>query len=141
MIDLLQAENVAVEKDAVGLQLALRELFEEAYLTEAIAGVMSEAGEAERERAQDDMPVRSLSPGYYSQASYLLDLGTSLEAGVGYDAASLTRSDVCGLQALKRARGEFERDHPSCGRCGTRQDNRWASQCRSCQVKFAGKGE
>lgn len=144
MIAELQSERAAppirVESDAEGLQLALRELFEESYLREAIAGLMDEADEETRARALDDLPERTLSPGYYGRASYLLDLGGAIECGAGYSANTLTRSDVTGLQALKRARGEYEHDHPPCGRCGTRQDNRWATQCRSCGVKFAGKG-
>lgn len=135
----IQTRHIPVERDVEGLQLALRELFEESYLREAIAATMSEADEATRERVLDDLPVRSLSPGYYDRAGYLLDLGTAIELGAAYAADALTRSDVRGLQAVKRARNEYEQDHPPCGRCGTRQDNRWATQCRSCNVKFAGK--
>lgn len=131
--------HIQTERDIDGLQAALRELFEESYLREAIAGVMSDADEDSKNRALDDLPVRSLSPGYYDRAVYLLDLATAIELGVGYSAAALPRHDVRGLQAVKRARNEYENDHPSCGRCATRQDNRWASQCRSCGVKFAGK--
>lgn len=134
--------QIAVESDVLGLQTALRELFEEAYLREAMASLLDDACEADRERALEDLPARTLSPGYYDRASYLLDLGAAIDAGVSYAASTLSRSDVRGLQALKRARGEYEQDHPSCGRCGTRQDNRWATQCRSCQCKFAsGKGD
>ena len=131
--------TIAIEKDAEGLQVALRELFEEAYLREAIAGVMAEAGEEDRARALDDLPERTLSPGYYDRASYLLDLSSAIQVGASYSAATLTRSDVVGLQAVKRARSEYEQAHPPCGRCGTRQDNVWATQCRSCGTKFAGK--
>jgi hypothetical protein len=134
MIEMLQ-----VERDVEGLQAALRELFEESYLREAIAGIMSDSDDETRWRAMDDLPVRSLSPGYYDRACYLLDLGTAIELGASYSSSVLTRTDVRGLQAVKRARNEYEQDHPPCGRCGTRQDNRWAHQCRECGVKFHGK--
>lgn len=130
------SRGVHVERDPEGLQLALRELFEEAFCREAIGPVMEKADEETRDRAMDDMPMRSLSPGYYSRAEYLLDLGSAIEAGAGYSAEVLGREDVTGLQALKRARQEFERDHPACA-CGTRQHNRFILECRSCHAKFA----
>lgn len=128
---------VQVERDMEGLQVALRELFEEAYLREAVAGVMERADEAARARALDDLPERSLSPGYYDRSTYLLDLASAIDCGVTYDAGLLCRDDVRGLQVLKRAKNEFERDHPPCPRCGTRQDNKWVTVCRSCSLTFS----
>jgi len=128
--------GVHVERDPEGLQLALRELFEEAFCREAIRSVMEKADEDTQARAMEDIPQRTLSPGYYSRAEYILDLGSAIEAGAGYSAEVLGREDVTGLQALKRAKQEFERDHPACS-CGTRQHNRYILECRSCHAKFA----
>lgn len=130
---------VHVERDPEGLQTALRELFEEAFCREAISSVMEKADEETRNRAMDDIPQRSLSPGYYSRSEYLLDLASSIECGTTYSAGTLGREDVIGLQALRRARHEFERDHPACA-CGTRQHNRYIRECRSCHAKFAQRG-
>jgi hypothetical protein len=101
---------------------------------------MMHADEASRARALDDLPERTISPGYYDRASYLLDLGAAIECGAMYSANALSREDVRGLQSLKRARSEFEHDHPACGSCGARQDNRWIVECRKCNAKFGGRG-
>ena len=128
-------QSVNVERDPEGLQVALRELFEEAFCREVTDSVMKKADEETRQRALDDMPERTLSPGYYTRAEYILELGSSIEAGVGYSAELLDRADVAGLKALKLAKNEFERDHPACS-CGTRQHNRFILECRSCHAKF-----
>jgi hypothetical protein len=127
---------INVERDADGLALAIRELFEESYFAEDVKDILGKVGDEERERILCDEPVRSLSPGYYARSEYLLDLGSSIECGIAYPPAALDRSDVLGLQAVKRARAEFERDHPSCGACGARQDNRFMNKCKRCQVSF-----
>lgn len=127
--------SVQVERDPEGLQVALRELFEEAFCHEVTDSVMKKADEETRQRALDDIPERTLSPGYYSRAEYILELGSSIEAGVGYSSEHLDRVDVEGLKALRRAKYEFERDHPACV-CGTRQHNRFILECRSCHAKF-----
>lgn len=134
------SSSIRTEKDAEGLQLALRELFEESYLLGETAGIMSKSDEETRARIQDDMPERSISPGYYGRAVYLLDLASAIERGVQYSAGSLTPDDVRGLDALKRAKQEFERDHPQCPACSIRQPNQYMMQCVSCKTKFAGRG-
>ena len=132
----MSARGVHVERDAEGLKIALREIFEEAFLREASGG-MDGATASTMARIAEEMPQRSLSPGYYTRAEYLLDLATAIECGVGYSAEVLGRDDALGLQALKRARNEFERDHPACS-CGARQHSRFISQCRRCGAKFQG---
>lgn len=116
--------------------MALRELFEEAFCREVTEPMRQKADDETRERMNDDMPQRTLSPGYYSRAEYILELSSSIEAGVGYSSDALARVDVDGLKALKRARLDFERDHPACA-CGTRQHNRFILECHSCHAKFA----
>lgn len=128
-----------VERDAEGLHQALRTLFEEAYVREQIGDVPDDAGDVTLDRMYEDLPLRELSPGYYSRAEYLLDLGAAIELGAQYPAAFLARADVTGLQQLRRAKAEFERDHPPCPQCGTRQPNRHMLKCAGCGVKFAGR--
>lgn len=129
------SQTLKVERDPEGLQVALRELFEEAFCHDVTDSVMKKADEETRQRALDDIPDRTLSPGYYTRAEYILELGSSIEAGVGFSSEALARADVDGLKALKRARCDFERDHPACA-CGTRQHNRFILECRSCHAKF-----
>lgn len=129
---------VRVDQDAEGLRLAVRELFEESFAHESVRPVLELLGdnEHERERVMASLPERTLSPGYYDRSAYLLELGSAIEAGAHYTAATLARVDVLGLEAVRRAKSQFEYDHPSCSACGTRQENRFAAQCRSCRVKF-----
>lgn len=135
--------SFAIERDAEGQQTALRELFEETFFDESMKPLLEKLKDnpEECERVLFDRPERSLSPGYYDRAAYLLDLGLAIEAGAQYGAATLSRDDVTGLEAVKRAKAEFEHDHPSCAACGTRQDNRFMQQCKSCRTKFAGRGD
>jgi len=127
--------GVHVERDAEGLQKALRELFEEAFAREMVGSLMAKADEETRERVFDDLPQRTLSPGYYSRAEYLIELASAIECGAAYTAEVLGRDDVIGLKALRRAKFEFEHDHPACS-CGARQHNRFVHECRSCRMKF-----
>lgn len=127
--------SIQTARDAEGLKIALRELFEEAFCREAIGSMMQKADLDTRTRAEEDLPERSLSPGYYRRAEYLLDLASAIESGATYSADVLTRDDVHGLQALRRAKHEFECDHPACS-CGIRQHNRFVTECRSCHAKF-----
>jgi len=131
---------IDVERDTVGLQLAVRELFEETFAEESVRATLEQlADDAEaRERVMAELPQRTLSPGYYGRGAYLLELDAAIGAGVQYSAQILTRSDVMGLLAIKRARAEFERDHPGCPRCGARQDNRFTPKCRRCQLQLMG---
>lgn len=127
---------IQVERDHEGLHTALVGLFEEAFQKSAIEEASRMADKEQRRRMLDELPARELSPGYYTRATYILDLGRALETGVSYSADLLTREDVRGLQMLARAKAEFEREHPACGACGARQDNRFSLQCRGCGAKF-----
>lgn len=127
---------IQVERDTEGLHTALVGLFEEAFQQSAIEEASRAADKEQRQRMLDGIPARQLSPGYYVRAEYILDLGRAIETGITYSAEILTREDVRGLQMLERARNEFEREHPACGGCGVRQDNRFSLRCRGCGVKF-----
>jgi ribosomal protein L37E len=122
---------IPVERDTEGLQMALRELFEEGYQRNLL-----EVCEGDEEGAAADleaeMPERTLSPGYYQRAGYLLNVSRAMELGVTYSAASLTHAEVEGLYAVRCARNEFEYDHPECGRCGARQWDRFVTTCHKC---------
>jgi hypothetical protein len=134
---------IRVESDAQGLHLAARELFEEAFAEEMLKPTLAllDGDPEQRDRVREDIPERTLSAGYYTRARYLMELGAAIEIGAQYSAASLSHADVVGLLAVKRAKSQFEHDHPSCGACGTRQDNRFMRECKSCKVKFAGRAD
>jgi hypothetical protein len=126
-----------VERDREGLQIAVRELFEESFFEESMQPLLAKITDEESRAAiLMDAPVRSLSPGYYDRCIYLMDLGSAIEAGAQYSADQLRRDDVVGLMAVRAAKAEFEREHPSCPACGTRQDNRFMDKCKSCRTTF-----
>jgi hypothetical protein len=137
----MAAIAISVEHDVEGLQVALRELFEESFETRRLKASRLGSDPDSLARAIDDLDVRTLSPGYYVRASYLLDLSNAIETGVQYTASMLDRCDVLGLQAVKIARGEFQHDHPTCSACGERQESRFATRCCGCQVEFARGGK
>jgi len=118
---------ISIEHDAEGLQLALRELFEEGFVRNQLE---AQEGGVAPEELDAEMPARTLSPGYYVRAGYLLSVSRSIELGVSYNASSLTHADVDGLQAVRAARNGFEYDHPQCPGCGAQQENRY--HCHKC---------
>lgn len=144
MLQAVQTEQQApppmirVERDIDGVRTALIALFEESFQRAAIDDAVRTADKETREQMLEEMPERELSPGYYAQAHYLLDLANAIEAGVSYGAGSLTRTDVLGLMAVSRARAEFESNHPKCNNCGARQDSKFAPACKKCHTKFGG---
>jgi len=129
-----------VESDMDGLRTALREIFEESYLQDSCAPVFERGNREDIQRLEDDLPQRTLSPGYYTRATYLLGMATAIECGVTYPADTLTHAEVLGLDMVRRAKNMFEGDHPPCPGCGKRLDSRHMTQCPHCRTKFAGKG-
>ena len=121
---------IPVERDAEGLRMALRGIFEESFVRDASKRLPEDVRESQ-------LPRRELSPGYYARASYLLGLASSIERGCRYDAAMLSHLDVLGLEAVSTARGQFESDHPRCGSCGARQYSAYMHECSACHAKFA----
>ena len=134
---------IQVERDAEGLHLALRCLFEEALLLHRSEGTRQRAADDPEtlRRLDAEIPAREISPGYFKRAAYLLDLSAQLELGIPMDPASILHSDVVGLQIVKSARADYEREHPACPACGERQDNRWMKQCFRCRATFSGRGD
>lgn len=125
-----------VERDAEGLQLAIRTLFEESLRQHKLAVILEKCSAAERARLEDDEPIREISPGYYKRAVYLLVLANTLELGIPFPPDCFTMSDVEGIQAVRLAKAAFEREHPACPRCGERQDNPHMPKCPDCGQKL-----
>lgn len=129
---------VRVEHDAEGLQLAVRALFEESLAEHRLAPVLEKADDEQRDRILAELPMREISPGYYKRAAYLVDLANILTLGIPMDASVFTQADVTGIAAVRRAKNEFEREHPACPSCGERQDNAFMRECFNCHQKLRG---
>jgi hypothetical protein len=116
------------------LQQALFGLFEESFCWQREAPHGKEIDAAERERIEGTLAPRLLSPGYYKLGEYLLWLEARVKVGVPI--AAMTAAEADGLCAVARARNEWEREHPTCAKCGERQDTRFALMCWSCGQEF-----
>lgn len=129
---------IDVVRDQEGVRLALEEIFEEDFVRARIDRNSAGASPETKERMRRQIPRRTLSPGYYAFAEHLLVLDEERQAGVAF---SLAGFEARGMVALQRARGEFERRHPPCSACGTRQENRFGMECSGCGTKFRRKKE
>jgi ribosomal protein S27AE len=125
-----------VERDAEGMKFAVRTLFEENLRQHKLAQILDRCSAAERARIEADEPIREISPGYYKRAAYLLQLANTLELGIPFPPDCFTMHDVAGIQAVRLAKAEFEREHPACPRCGERQDNPHMPKCPDCGQKL-----
>jgi hypothetical protein len=126
--------TIETTRDVEGLKQALRELLEEAFSLSRVEKSMEGANEAAQQRMLASLPPRTLSPGYYKAAEYLLWLEQHLE--VGAPAGTMVAWEADGLCVVARARDEFEREHPACGACGALQDSRWMAKCCACGAEF-----
>lgn len=131
---------IDVVYDAEGVRIALEEIFEEDYVRARIGRESEGASEETRIRMANQIPPRTLSPGYYDFAAHLLFLDSEHKAGIGFSAKDLTSYEARGIVVLGRARAAFEGRHPACGSCGVRQINRFSTECVGCGIKFRRKG-
>ena len=132
---------IDVARDPEGVRMALEAIFEEDFVRARIEREAAGANPETRARMESRLPARTLSPGYYRFAQHLFHLDAQRKAGIVFASGDLAAFEVEGLLALDRARGEFERRHPSCSSCGTRQENRFSPECCGCGVKFRRKGQ
>lgn len=126
-------------RDTEGVYKALLEMFEEDFVRQRIERSTSSARPETRERLEQGIPLRTLSPGYYRFASHLLFLETGRKLGIILDAGRLAAFEAEGLVALDRARRKFEERHPPCSRCGSLQDTAFQPECNKCGAKFIRK--
>ena len=131
---------IDVVNDAEGVRMALEEIFEEDFVRARVRRESAHASEETQERLLCQVPLRTLSPGYYKFGEHLLLLEAEQKAGVGLSAGELLRFEARGLVALAQARGNFGYRHPACSACGTRQQNRFGVECGNCGTKFRRKG-
>jgi hypothetical protein len=130
---------IDVARDQEGLRMAALALLEEGFVRSRIKGSLQTATDENADRIFNSIPKRTLAEGYYARAQFLLGFEEYVDAGLPLSTVSMIEAD--GLIAVKRARREFEYQHPSCGACGALQEGRFNTSCDSCGVKFKGRGD
>ena len=118
-------------RDGEGVKLALLDLFEESLAWTRLQSSLEAVDDDGRERLTRSLPHRAQSPGYYKLGEYLLwlhqrvsILGLPIEREIDRERRGLHSGiriaafEADGLCLLSQARAEFERRHPTCGRCG-----------------------
>jgi hypothetical protein len=130
--------RIRVARDAEGLRIAARELFEEQFFANEDQRTLETAEKAaNREAVLRSLPERrTLSPGYYIRARYLLDLELLFTIGIRFELSDLQPEEITGIRAVRSAQEEFERAHPACNKCGTRQKTAWGQKCDGCGVEL-----
>ncbi len=121
-------------RDHEGLLNAFAEVLEEDFAQSRMRRSLEDAADESREHMVATLPRRTLSEGYYKLAEYLLWLEGLIAVGAPILQMAMLEAD--GLGVLKRARSNFERNHPECGSCGARQDTKFAVQCCGCGTQF-----
>jgi len=131
---------VIVTQSMDGIRQAALELMEESLGAEDVERQLDNlcAQDADEATLEKVIPVRTMADGFYEFASYLLWVRGILDANVEM---SITADDAEGLRALEAARQQFERDHPACPQCGTRQYSSTEMRCRKgrCGMEFQKK--
>jgi hypothetical protein len=129
--------TIDVARDYEGLSQALTEVLEEDFAFACVRRAFERSQGEDRMHVLNGLPPRTLSPGYYKLASYILWLEERIKAGARFERMAAWELD--GLVALERARAKFEYDHPTCA-CGAHQQSRFESKCHACGLDFVKKG-
>jgi hypothetical protein len=120
-----------------GVRQAALELMVESLRAKDVERVLDNlrAQDADETTLSKALPVRALPDGYYDFAVYILWLRSMRDSGAGM---TIYADEAEGLRAIEEARQEFERDHPACPQCHTRQYSSTAIGCRNsrCGMKF-----
>jgi hypothetical protein len=130
---------IDVWRDTESVRMALEEIFEIDFVRGRVRRDAEGANPETIERMERQIPPRTLAWGYYRFGEYLLHLDALREAGIPLALADLANCEAEGLLALRRARASFEGHHPACTACGTRQQNRFGTECPGCGAKFQRK--
>lgn len=125
-----------VTQDMDGVRHAALELMVESLRAEDVDRVVENliAQDADPETLAKALPRRSLPNAYYDYAAYIMWLRSMRDADVDME---ILADEAEGLRAIESAWQQYERDHPPCPQCGTRQLSRNALSCRkNCGAKF-----
>jgi hypothetical protein len=126
------AQMFDVMRDLEGVREASLALLEESFIRSLVSSSYATGTDEAQARMESAVPPREMSPGYYRCADYLM----WLEERSTVAHLELLAFESDGLVQLKYARNEFGFRHPSCGGCGTRQEQRFSTSCRGCGMKF-----
>jgi hypothetical protein len=121
-----------VMRDQEGIRLACIELLEESFIRSLVSSSYATGTAESQARMESAVPPREMSPGYYRCADYMM----WLEERCTVARLNLLAFESDGLVQFKGARSEFGFRHPSCGGCGTRQEQHFFASCRGCGMKF-----
>jgi hypothetical protein len=128
VIQIWQAQD-ALEEAAI-------ELFERSLTSEGRDRAIIHASQhndlSELERV---IEPEKYAPGFSAFLCYLLWLEGMLNIGVEFE---LYADEAEGLRLLKKARNDFEIEHPRCFSCGVHQFVRVAKSCHACGQKLRG---
>ena len=124
---------IDVARDLEGVRIAVEELLEESFRRYLLGSVVDRMADDDGVRMLGSLPARTLSPGYYKWAGYLLDLEELRECEIPI--GDLQAIEIQGLVHLRRARHAFNVLHPCCS-CGQRLESRWVPGCDGCGAKF-----
>lgn len=128
---------INTSSDFTGLRIAARELFEEELFADDDERMLKRAEVAANAQAilAGLTPRRTLSPGYYDRALYLLDLDALFELGIRFDLSQLEKDELRGLKAVRLAKTDFENAHPRCRSCG-RMQKKFGVKCEKCGTEM-----
>ena len=124
--------RIPVARDRDGLHQAVLALFEESLHRHRAANAPASVQAV----MEESLPERELADGYFRRASYLVELSNQLEIGITHPHSVMTQEDAVGVATVRQARAEYEAEHPSCPKCGERQDNRHTPVCHACSYQF-----
>ena len=128
---------IDVTRDLEGLLQALGEVLEQDFAFARVRRSFEQSGDEDRDHVLQSLPPRTLSPGFYKWAEYIVWLDERLKAGM--IVTRMASSEVEGLVTLDRARRKWEYDHPACA-CGAHQESRFSQKCHSCGLEFRKQG-
>jgi len=124
-----------VTDNGEALAQAIGEQLEEQFAFGRMRKTLEMSEGADRDHALASLPERTLSPGYYRWAEYLLWLEERLEIFTIPQWASLAFCEMSGLVLLRRERQAWEARHPACP-CGSRMESRFVPVCPQCGLDF-----
>jgi hypothetical protein len=124
-----------VTQDRKALTLAIGELLEDQFAFSRVRRIFESADGDDRDHALASLPDRTLSPGFYRWAEYLIWLEERIKVAPIPTWATLSGCEMDGLVLLKNERRAWESRHPACP-CGSRMESRFVPACPECGLEF-----
>lgn len=129
---------IQIAQDVEGLRLAAMEMFDytlkERDINRQVKNLLQADPYASAEVLGKLVPQSEVSPGYHDWVGYLFWMEDKLATGIEFK--DITADEAEGLAMLRRARAEWQSEHPACGNCGERVRSRTQKRCRGCMQEF-----